>query len=133
MSTYRIAVTGGRDHRITTEEREYLRDFLAFLREDREFIVLLHGNCRGVDREAARLAEEWGFPAVPFEAPWNYVMRDAGGERLPQKVGTQAGPLRNWMMLQAADLLIAFPGGRGTANCIKQARELGVEVAEVGR
>jgi len=29
------------------------------------------------------------------------------------------------------DLVLAFPGGRGTANMVKQAREQGVEVREV--
>jgi hypothetical protein len=31
------------------------------------------------------------------------------------------------------DLVVAFPGGRGTANMVKQARAAGVAVMEVGR
>jgi hypothetical protein len=29
------------------------------------------------------------------------------------------------------DLVVAFPGGRGTANMIEQARKAGVEVLEI--
>jgi hypothetical protein len=37
----------------------------------------------------------------------------------------------NWMDKYEADLLIAFPGGKGTADCVRQARELGIPVLEV--
>jgi predicted Rossmann-fold nucleotide-binding protein len=30
-------------------------------------------------------------------------------------------------------LVIAFPGGHGTADCIKQAKELGMKIVEVGK
>jgi hypothetical protein len=52
--------------------------------------------------------------------------------------GKAAGPMRNRTMLAGvnspvsnADLLIAFKGGRGTADCVRQARELGIPVIEV--
>lgn len=139
MNTFRIAVTGGRDHRLTEDEIAQLCGVLldsASSGGGDRYIVLLHGNCRGVDQEAARLAESWGFPVVPFEAPWSWFSQAGPAPQYEQnqRLGRGvAGPLRNWMMLRAADLLLAFPGGRGTANCVKQARELGVEVVEVGR
>ena len=47
-----------------------------------------------------------------------------------KKHGRAAGPIRNKQMLEEAkpDLVIAFPGGAGTANMVKQAREAGVKV-----
>lgn len=124
MKVFRVAVTGGRDHVITHEEDKRFRALLQekWLSGGVIHLVVLHGNARGVDQEAARIAELCGFPAVPFEAPWDTL------GRVHRAV---AGPLRNWMMLKAADLLVAFEGGRGTANCVKQAGELGVEVVRL--
>lgn len=45
---------------------------------------------------------------------------------------TSAGPQRNAAMLQLKpDLCVAFPGGRGTADMVRQCREAGVPVMEV--
>lgn len=52
------------------------------------------------------------------------------------KYGKGAGPKRNGEMLKAAgphSLVIAFPGGFGTFNCIRQAMKLGLNVMVVER
>lgn len=126
MNTYRVAVTGGRDHQITGEEAGRLHDILLGLRYLN--VVLLHGNARGVDRQVANLAESWGYPVVPFEAPWDHLKKLLGEEDPRWKA---AGHIRNGQLLAAADLLVAFPGGKGTADCVRQVRELGVEVVEI--
>lgn len=48
--------------------------------------------------------------------------------------GLNAGPIRNKQMLDEGkpDLVLAFPGGRGTANMVTQARKAGVRVVDVG-
>ena len=49
-----------------------------------------------------------------------------------EKHGKAAGPKRNKRMLEwKPDLVVAFPGGKGTANMVQQARQAGVEVIEV--
>lgn len=43
--------------------------------------------------------------------------------------GKSAGPKRNKAMLEAAgkhSILIAFPGGAGTFNCIRTAKQMGI-------
>ncbi len=47
--------------------------------------------------------------------------------------GNAAGPIRNRFMLENFKpfLLYAFPGGRGTANCVKTAKQLGIEVVHL--
>ena len=48
-----------------------------------------------------------------------------------KKHGRSAGPLRNAQMLKAnpdLDLVVAFPGGPGTANMVTQARRAGIPV-----
>jgi hypothetical protein len=51
-----------------------------------------------------------------------------------QKHGRAAGPIRNKAMLEAAgkhSLLVAFPGGRGTTDCVRQAKAMGITVLKV--
>lgn len=132
MKTIRVAVTGGREHQIGQEEANAF--FKALLNEEQALgldhqIILLHGNARGVDQRAAELAESWGYAVVPFEAPWGPMKKLLGEADSRWKA---AGNIRNWQLLQGSDLLIAFPGGRGTADCCRQARELGVDVVYVG-
>lgn len=47
------------------------------------------------------------------------------------KHGKAAGPIRNRAMLTGADLLVAFPGYKGTADCVRQAHEMGIPVLRV--
>jgi hypothetical protein len=49
------------------------------------------------------------------------------------RYGEAAGPIRNAWMLEFGkpDLVVAFPGGRGTADMISKARKAGIEVCEV--
>jgi hypothetical protein len=104
MPVRRVAVTGG-DHSITPEEERAFREALS-LEGIGARVVVLHGNCSGVDQEAAKLAEKWCYPTVPF-----------------------GGLLQG--MIEAAHVLIAFPGGRGTADCIRQAEKKGIKVVRM--
>ncbi|MAK86557.1 MAG: hypothetical protein CMK96_06365 [Pseudomonas sp.] len=83
--------------------------------------VVIHGAARGVDTQAMIAAQTIpGVKHLPFAADWN-------------SHGKAAGPIRNSRMLKEGkpDLVVAFPGGRGTADMVRQARLAGVEVAEV--
>ena len=83
-------------------------------------VRLVSGGAKGADR----LAEEWAkyrqVPIYIFHAPW--IRHDKA-----------AGPVRNQMMLDEAtpDLVLAFPGGDGTADMIKRATKAGIEVKEI--
>ncbi len=46
------------------------------------------------------------------------------------KYGRRAGPIRNKQMLDVGKphLVVAFPGGAGTANMVKQAKAAGVPI-----
>jgi hypothetical protein len=72
--------------------------------------VIIHGDCSGVDRMAGQWGDEHGAKVNPVPADW------AGH-------GMSAGPIRNGLMLELKpDVVIAFPGGKGTQNMINQAR-----------
>ncbi len=49
------------------------------------------------------------------------------------KFGKGAGPIRNQQMIDEGkpDLVVAFPGGTGTADMVKRAKKHGIEVIEV--
>lgn len=118
----RVIVCGGRDY----DDRNFLFGRLWTLHGERgPFTRLYHGDAKGADR----LAEEWAVAAgvhyVPVAAKWY---------RPDGSLDRGAGIRRNGHMLALArpDLVIAFPGGNGTANMVERARAAGVEVVDYG-
>jgi hypothetical protein len=83
---------------------------LGVLHRTRGITLLIAGGARGADR----LAEEWAkAQAIPCDlsASWDGL-------------GRKAGPIRNQRMLDEGrlDLVVAFPGGRGTADMLASRR-----------
>lgn len=81
--------------------------------------TVIHGDAPGVDQIAHDFAiVNWTRLEI-YPADWD-------------KHGKAAGPLRNVQMLKEGrpDLVVAFPGGRGTAHMVKIAKEAGVPVRE---
>lgn len=81
--------------------------------------VVIQGGAPGADR----LAKEWchrnRVHCAQVDALWDAFKHSAG-------------PRRNTVMLVLQpEIVIAFPGGKGTANMVAQARERGVRVLEV--
>lgn len=112
----RLLVCGGRDY------RDQVRVFAALdrLLQQRKIEVVIHGGATGADSLAGEWAEARGIPCMVFE-----VTREQWRE-----LGRIAGPLRNSRMLREAepDGVVAFPGGRGTADMIRQAESWGLSV-----
>ena len=109
------------DH--TWDDREavwYILDRLPHL-YGFEITVLIEGGARGVDTYARQWAEKHDIPFYERKANW-------------KKYGYSAGPIRNGELIAYYDpeAVVAFPGGRGTANMVKRAREKGIPVYEVG-
>ena len=87
---------------------------------------LLHGGARGADRTIGRAANQLGWPVEVLPADW-------------RRHGRAAGPIRNRELLELAIsraealssaaapvsvLVVAFPGGAGTASLVREARRL---------
>jgi hypothetical protein len=86
--------------------------------ETREIVVsIIHGDAKGADFCARLWAILWGLPEVRFPANW-------------KDFGKAAGSKRNQQMLDEGqpDLVIAFPGGTGTADMVRRANMAGVPV-----
>lgn len=82
--------------------------------------LLIEGGASGADFLARKFAKFQGIPVKTFSADWG-------------RHGKSAGPRRNKQMLDEGkpDLVVAFPGGNGTANMVEQARAAGIRVLEV--
>lgn len=112
-----MLVCGGRNFR---SPAEFYRE-MDRLHERFGFTHIMHGGASGVDT----FASEWAATKPGIE---RYVCRPDW-----EKHGRAAGPMRNARMLEwKPDVVIAFPGGRGTADMVRKARAAGVDVIEVG-
>lgn len=111
-----VIVCGGRDFR----DRNLLNATLDKIVAERWPIAeIIHGNARGADTLAGEWARCHHVRVWPVPAEWS-------------KYGRSAGPRRNKKMLgSGAKLVVAFPGGKGTRNMVKQARTAGIEVMEI--
>ncbi len=110
----RVLVCGGRDYHDRSAVERALWKLDAELWPIR---VVLHGGASGADAEGMLWAVGAGRAALAFPADWT-------------KHGKAAGPIRNQQMLDEGvpDLVLAFPGGRGTADMVRRAKRAGVNV-----
>ena len=112
----RIIVCGGRDFTNIKLVNAVLDKFHA----THKITHLFHGNARGADG----IAHKWGTSTSgvhvhPIPAQWS-------------KYGKAAGSKRNQAMLgHNPDYVIAFPGGKGTADMVKRATLANIQVIRV--
>lgn len=119
---HRLLVCGGR----TFDSSALLYTTLDELHRVHQFRDFMQGGNRGKDGKpgADRLAREWActHPEIvrwECKADW-------------RRYGLSAGPIRNTRMLEwGPDLVVAFPGGTGTADMVKRARSASIKVIEV--
>jgi predicted Rossmann-fold nucleotide-binding protein len=112
----RILVCGGRDF----DESRAVYRALDRVFAERGVATLIHGAARGADTLAERWAEDkGGIEVLAFPADW-------------ERDGKAAGPIRNQRMLDEGrpNGVVAFPGGRGTADMIARAKKAGIPVWE---
>lgn len=113
---FRVIVAGTR----TFDDYEFLcyhcDYFLSEMRKKRR-IVIVSGRANGADQMGERYARERGYSLRTYPANW-------------ERYGNRAGPIRNELMAQNADALIAYWDGRspGTKNMIDMARDYGLLV-----
>lgn len=112
----KILVCGGRDY----SDFDRLEDELNLIcLADGDFTII-SGAARGADSLAIYYAKLYDVLLEVYPADWD-------------KHGRAAGPIRNQQMLDEGkpDLVIAFPGGRGTQDMINRAEKAGIEVKQI--
>jgi predicted Rossmann-fold nucleotide-binding protein len=109
----RVLVCGGRDY----ADRGAVYASLDSLHAEHGFTMLIAGGARGADTLAVEWARDRGIRTEVYMADW-------------KRLGRAAGPVRNKRMLTEGkpNLVVAFPGGSGTANMVAQARAAGLRV-----
>ena len=118
-----IAAGGGRD--LAWPHQRVAAELLA-RSGGRPVHLVLHGGARGADAAIGRAAHQLGWSSLVMPAQW-------------QLHGRAAGPIRNRALLEqavaravahtspghhASVLVVAFPGGAGTASLVQQARRM---------
>jgi hypothetical protein len=108
-----VLVCGGRDF---TDQRAVSRA-LNKLHILNTVVRVVQGGAAGADECARRWAQDQEVLCDEYPAEW-------------KRLGPAAGPHRNQNMLEHAkpDCVLAFPGGRGTADMIRRAQWAGVLV-----
>ena len=110
----KLLVSGGRNY--TDRKRVYAEIMAIFTDYSQEWAgcVLIHGACpTGADKLADDWAAENEVPVMKYPPEWH-------------KYGRAAGPFRNRRMLEEGqpDIVLVFPGGKGTANLLKEAQRM---------
>lgn len=114
----RVLVCGGRDFDDKTAVSTALDDLR--MQAGLDALIVIQGGATGTDK----LARDWcsanHVEYINVPADW-------------KKHGKAAGPIRNQKMLdeQWPDLVLAFPGGNGTADMMRRAESAGVPVHQV--
>ena len=113
----RILICGGRKFNDMDKFKETMEQVRPWLNST---FCIIQGGAPGADKLAAAWAFFEGCPMIEMRANWD-------------KYDKSAGSIRNSWMIEYAfpDLVIAFPGGPGTANMIKRARSANIDVFEV--
>ena len=109
----RVLVCGGRKY----HGQARVNEVLDALHKERPITLLIHGGANGADKLGAKWAVSRGVAPKMYAADWD-------------KYGRPAGHRRNAIMLHESqpDLVVAFPGGPGTAGMVRLACRAGVEV-----
>lgn len=111
-----FAVTGGRDYQNFALVCQVLDALLTRVPD----LHLIHGAARGADTLARCWAESHGVPHTPYPADWT-------------QHGKSAGAIRNRQMIQEGkpELVVAFPGGRGTQDMVDASTKAGIRILDL--
>lgn len=113
MQAFRVLVCGGRDY--TDCDAVYAE--LDAIHAATPIACVINGGASGADGLAADWAASRGVASLVVFPDW-------------KTYGRAAGPIRNRQMLTEGkpSLVLAFPGGRGTADMVRQSQLAGVAV-----
>ncbi len=109
----RVLVCGGRNFKL----QSFVFETLDALDAEISISFLIEGGAGGADKLARDWAQSRQISFETYFADWKMY-------------GRAAGPIRNATMLRVGrpDLVVAFLGGMGTADMVRQAEASGVRV-----
>jgi len=112
----RVIVCGGRDY----QDYDKVIRCMDALHRKHGVTLVIEGGANGADAHGGIWADNNQIPRCTMRANW-------------EKQDNDAEPIRNQNMLDLLfpDCVVAFPGGKGTANMVRKAKAAGVNVWEV--
>ena len=118
----KVIVTGGRDYMDVVHLCAVLDSIHQHVKGKGKITDIIEGGCpTGADDIARRWRSDNQVNGTTYHADW-------------KAHGRSAGPRRNTKMCKENQdaTVVACPGGRGTADCGRTARALGMNVIEIG-
>ena len=109
----RVLVCGGRKY-------GFVDKMYQGLDELEQIDIIISGHASGADKMGEMYADERGIETEVYPAQWKVYGRSAGFKRNTQML-VEGKP----------DLVVAFPGGVGTAMMMRIAKDASVEVIEI--
>lgn len=116
-----LIICGGRDY----SDAMTLRKALDKLASRRLIEYVTAGRATGADKLGEEWANDRGITVCPVPAPWNRLGKSAGSRRNAAMLGMLAAYCD---ALGVDPMVVAFPGGRGTANMVRIAEDAGIKV-----
>ena len=115
----RVLVCGGRKY-FGPKADETVFDTLNAIHAEHGIEAIIEGGATGADQTAKWWAYACQIKSITVKADWHTH-------------GKAAGPIRNQRMIDAfkPDLVVAFPGGKGTADMVARAKKAGIPVKEI--
>lgn len=128
----RVLVTGGRNYR----NQARVSEALDRVHRKHGISAIIEGGAEGADRCAAHWAFRHQMKPLTFPADWDAIDVPHAVVRVRRdgkKYNAAAGAIRNRRMLEEGrpDVVVAFPGGKGTADMVKAAKKAGLPVWEI--
>lgn len=121
MAKLRVLVCGGRKFNNWHIFFQAIKDVVGWHGEyfPPKDLVIISGGAPGADELARILVKTFTIEYEEYAADW-------------KKHGRAAGPIRNQKMLDEGkpDCVLAMPGGRGTADMVRRAKEAGIITIE---
>lgn len=113
MSNNRLAIVGYRG----MTDYDFLKEKVQEFEKTHNITTIVSGGAEGADSLAERYINEFNKKPLIFEADWD-------------KYETAAGPIRNTLIVENSDFLIAFPSrkSKGTFDSINKAKKKGIPV-----
>lgn len=110
----KVLVCGGRDF----SDQKFVFLILNRLDKEKKITEIIEGGATGADTCARAWAKWYNVKCTTVKADWN-------------SYGRSAGSIRNKLMADLKpQLVVAFKGGKGTANMIAVAKNKGIKVLE---
>lgn len=113
----RVLICGGRDY----DDAENVALVINLLKNVYRDLIIIEGGARGADTLAREEAKRRGIHCATVPALWDTYKKGAGDKR-------------NRAMVFGLEphVVVAFPGGRGTENCVRHAKEQKIDTVLIG-